>query len=130
MSGSAIEKILKRLSEYPGLQFGKAGPRLEIAKPNPGGFPMSFVEEAQGFSVYFGPLRCRFESEDEALDHLAFGLSKKCRLREMARGKPYKWILEQETAEGWRAMREAGFLFFRFWRGRTEVVYQNALLSE
>jgi len=125
----AIEKILEKLSKYPTLKFGRLGNRLEIDKSNPEGFNMTFIEDKDGYTVYFGPNRWHFENEDEALDYLAFGLSDKCRLREIVRGSPHKWIVEQKDKDGWKPMNEMGLLFFRFWRRKKERVYQNTLLS-
>jgi hypothetical protein len=126
---SAIDRIIQKLSKYPGVKFGRAGNRIEIEKPNPGGFPLSFVEEEKIFSVYFGSNRCHFDKEEEALDYLAFGLSRKCRLREIVRGSPHKWIVEQEFEDGWKAMNEMGLIFFQFWRKKRENVYQNTLFT-
>jgi hypothetical protein len=126
---TAIDAIVLKLSGYPGLRFGKLGNRLEIDPPNPGGFPLSFAEEGNGFTVSFGSNHWHFQEEAEALDYLAFGLSGKCRLREISRGRPYKWFVEQKAGDGWQVMRETGLIFFPFWRKKTEAVYQNTLFA-
>jgi|GEM_PF-5163800 len=63
-----IERIIQKLSVYPNLKFGRVGNRLEIEKPNPEGFPLSFIEDKDGFTVYFGLNHWRFDDENEALD--------------------------------------------------------------
>lgn len=126
---AAIERIIKNLSVYPNLKYGRVGNRLEIEKVNPSGFPLTFVEESDGFTVYFGQNHWHFDEEGEALDYLAFGLSVKCRVRELIRGFPYKWIVEQEDHGEWKPMNVMGLLFFQFWRKRTEKVYQNSLFK-
>lgn len=125
----AIEKIIGKLSGYPNVKYGRVGNRLEIDKPNPEGFPVTFIEEKDGFTVCFGSNHRHFDEEDEALDYLAFGLSGNCRLREIIRGSPHKWIVEQRDRDGWAPMNEVGLLFFRFWKRKTEKVYQNTLFD-
>jgi hypothetical protein len=112
----AIEKIINKLSGFLNLKFGRVGNRLEIEKPNPEGFPLTFIEEKDGFTVRFRSNHWHFDEESESLDYLAFGLSRKCRLREIIRGSPHKWIVEQEDHGGWKPMNEMGLLFFRFWK--------------
>jgi hypothetical protein len=123
----AIERVIRKLSGYPGLKFGRLGNRLEIEAPNADGFPLTFVEEEKGCRVCFGPCPLRFRSADEALDHLAFGLSAKCRLREISRGRPYRWIVEQKIGEGWSPIAEYGLLFFPFWKRKTQKTYMNSV---
>jgi hypothetical protein len=126
---AAIEKIIGTLSGHPGVKFGRVGNRLEVEPQGPDGFPVSFIQETSGFTVLLGPCRWHFEDEKEALDHFAFGLTRKCRLREIRRGRPYRWIVEQKTAGGWSPMNETGILSFRVWKRKEERMYQNGLFG-
>lgn len=67
----AIKRIIEKLSNYPGVKFGRLGKRLEIGAANDGGFPLAFVEEKHGYRVWFGPCPLHFQDENEALDHVA-----------------------------------------------------------
>lgn len=107
----ALEKLIGNLSAYPELKLGRVGNRLEIETGGPDGFPVSFFEEPGGFTVYLGSCHWHFGDEKEALEHALFGLSDRCRLREVSRGKPYRWIVEQLTDKGWSPMNETGLLF-------------------
>lgn len=124
-----LEKLVADLSAFPALKLGRLGNRLEIETGDPDGFPVSIVEAKGGFTVNLGQCRWRFKDGQEAIDHVLFGLSDRCRLRETARGKPYKWVVEQLSDKGWSAMNETRLLIFPFWKKRDVRVYRNTAIT-
>lgn len=124
-----LEKLIADLSAYPALKLGRLGNRLEIETGDPDGFPVGIVEGKGGFRVNLGPCRWRFKDGQEAIDHVLFGLSDRCRLLEISRGNAYKWTVEQLSDKGWSAMNETGLLLFHFWKKREVRVYRNAAIT-
>jgi ligand-binding SRPBCC domain-containing protein len=129
LEAGATARVIRKLTEFPGLRYGRLRDRLEIEAPGPEGFPLSFVEETGVCKVFFGPCPLRFKDADEALEYLAFGLSAKCRLREISRGRPYRWIIEQKDGDGWSTLGEYGLMFFPFWKRKTQKTYMNTVLA-
>lgn len=126
---SAQEKLIAALSAYPALKFARLKNRLVIEASSPSGFPVS-VTEADGKSiVYLGNCRWIFRNDDEAVQHVLFGLSDRCRLREYLRGKAYRWVVEQKAEDGWSPMNETRLLFFRFWKRREVKIYRNEVVA-
>jgi hypothetical protein len=126
---SPVEQIVMKLQKYPWIKYEAKEKSIEVPEPNENGFSVSFSEDGKEYVVCLGPCHWHLEEMEEALDHFGFGLSKKCRLRELVRGRPYKWIIEQETDTGWAQVNLTGLLFFRFWKKREERIYQNCLIE-
>lgn len=126
---SPVEQIVMKLRKYPWIKYEATEKSIEVQGLDENGFPVSFMEEGAEFTVYLGPCHWHFEDLNEALDYFGFGLSKKCRLREVIRGRPYKWIVEQRTDTGWSQVNMTGLLFFRFWKRREEKIFQNDLIE-
>jgi hypothetical protein len=126
----AIQRIIWRLQEYPELVCRVSGEMVTVEPQTPDGFPVSLAEGQREWVVSLGGWHEHFESEDEALNCFAFGLSGSCRLRVHYRGSyPYRWAVERRTGDGWREESTVGLLFFPFWR-RLRVVYcQNVPIS-
>lgn len=124
-----IEQIESKLKKYPWIKYFTKENSIEVNEVNENGFSVSFIEEGNEYSVYLGPCHWHFEDLDEALNYFGFGLSTKCRLREIIRGQPYKWIVEQKSDKGWEQVNLTGLLFFRFWKKREEKIYQNSLIE-
>ncbi|MCS7022659.1 MAG: hypothetical protein NZU63_12635 [Gemmataceae bacterium] len=128
---AAVERITEWLRRHTELEYHVTSGAVTVKPPNAGGFEVSLVEGESGWIVSFDGWHEHFTSEKEALDCFAFGLSDRCRLRISYRGSfPYRWTVEERTAEGWSEYSTTGLLFFPFWR-RVRVEYrQNAIISQ
>lgn len=125
-----IERITERLRRQPGLAYRVTGRTITVDPPTDAGFAVSLTEGAGKCVVGFDGWHQHFTSEDEALDCFAFGLSDRCRLRVQyyCGSIPYRWTVEERTADGWQPDSTTGRLFFPFWR-RARIEYrQNAVI--
>jgi len=71
------------------------------------GFTVAFQVAAKGFTVSFDGRHEEFETEEEALDCLAFGLFSRCRLAIVFRGKTStRWTVEAlEMVDGGKTLK-------------------------
>jgi hypothetical protein len=128
---NVIKRIRERLMHYPTVTYRDRGNAITINPMTTDGFSVSLAIERAEFVVSFDGWHEHFQSEDDALNCCAFGLSDRCRLRVLRRwGIEYRWTLETQTDAGWREDSTTGLLLFPFW-GKLEIIYRrNALLRE
>lgn len=127
---TTIEKIAERLATYPGLKYAIAGRTITVDAPTPNGFALALSEDSNEWTVEFDGWHGHFESEDEALDYFAFGLSNQCRLRIARRGTfAYQWTVQRKTNSGWQDDYVTGLFLFPFWRRRHIEYRQNDVLG-
>ena len=130
---SLINEIKDKLEKYPSLNYSESENRLTIHTPNKEtGFDISLyidIGEYTAYTVAFGNWHGQFDSEEEAGEFVAFGLSSDCRMRELTRGNsPYKWVIESFQNGKWVMEQETGLLFIPFWKKKTEKIYQNSII--
>ena len=123
---SLIERLKEKLSRFPSLQYEATETTLAISKPCEGGFPVSVVTGSTEFTISLGDWHGHFESEEEVLDFVGFGLSECCRLKEFRRsGRPYKWIVESKTKGKWTPVYTTSLFSLRLWAKKEEIILQN-----
>ncbi len=122
-----LDRVKQQLSRYEGLHFEESEGGIDIAPASPSGFSLR-VEGGDGFFlVGYEAWHEHFDSEDEALRCLAFGLSLDCRLKVVKRsGKAYRWTVEVQEEGEWKGFSTTGLIFFPFWRPRSTVFLSNA----
>ena len=130
---SLINEIKNKLQKHPSLNYSESENSITIHTPNiESGFDISlYIDrgEYKAYTVAFGNWHGEFDTEEEAGEFVAFGLSSECRMRELARGSiPYKWIIESLQDGKWAMEQESGLLFFPFWKKKTETIYQNSII--
>ena len=128
-----INEIKKKLQKYPSLTYKVSENCITIHTPNQdAGFDITLYIDTGDYTAYtvaFGNWHGPFDSEEEALEFVVFGLSRKCRMRELCRGNsPYKWVIESYQNGKWEMVQETGTLFFPFWKMKTEKIYQNTII--
>lgn len=127
---SAIETIKARLAKYPHAQFTATETSIVVEPYKPDGFKVRLDVRPGGFTVSFEGWHEEFESENEALNCFAFGLSSACRLRTDLRGGfPYRWTVESLEDGRWVSDSTTGLLVFPFWRPRRTLHRQNHFVS-
>ena len=128
---SAIDNILERLKKYPSIAYSVEGSKITVRPAEDQSFPVSLSVDGDEYTICFGDWHDHFETEEEALEFFAFGLSDSCRLKVISRGgHPYKWIVENLTDGTWRVLYETGLLFFRFWCKKEETIFQNRIIRK
>ena len=126
---SAIETIRAKLQSYPNLHYEHTASSITVSPESPDGFSVSFYDEGARFVVSFGGWHEHFDSESEALNCFAFGLSDQCRLRVESRGSTdYRWSVQHLVDGSWCDESQTGLLFFPFWRHRSERFHQNRII--
>ncbi len=127
---TAVEAILRRLREYPELCTDQTPDSVSVHPVSPTGFTVSLYQHSSGYSVSFEGWHEEFQTEEDALNCFAFGLSDECRLRVLSRGGfDYRWILQFLEDGEWHDESETGLLLFPFWRRREERILQNHSIS-
>jgi hypothetical protein len=130
---SLIEEIKDKLRNYPSLSYSETENSITIHVPDrEAGFDISLYIDSGAYTAYtvaFGNWHGPFDTEEEAGEFVAFGLSDQCRMRELSRGDtPYKWVVESFRNGKWVMVQEAGLLFFPFWKKKIEKVFQNSIM--
>ena len=127
---SVFDKIIEKLAKYPQVKYEFKDEMLVIHSETESGFTVSLYYEDEEFQVYFEGWHEEFDSEDDALNSLAFGLSSECRLKEYSRGgAAYKWIVQYKENDEWINDSTTALFFFQFWK-RKEIRYlQNNLIN-
>jgi hypothetical protein len=128
---SLISEIKDKLKKHPSLSYSESENSITIHTPiKKTGFDISLyidTGEYTAFTVAFGNWHGQFDTEEEAGEFVAFGLSSECRMRELTRGNsPYKWVIESLQNGKWVLEQETGLLFFPFWKKKAEKIYQNS----
>jgi hypothetical protein len=125
-----IVKVKERLARFPSLRFSEEPGAITIHPLEESGFAIRLRVQGSRFHVQFDGWHEEFDSEAEALNCLAFGLSPKCRLAVVLRGKvPVKWTLESLDGQRWTSDSQVGLLLQPFWR-RSRVVYRQNRLPD
>lgn len=128
---SAIVEIEKRLRNFPELRYKISESTITIEPPSRGGFSLSLIETGSQWVVQFDGWHEHFDSETDALDCFAFGLTDECRLQITYRGsKPCKWTLQSKSGSGWVSDSTTGLLVFPFWLRKRVEYLQNNIISE
>jgi hypothetical protein len=125
-----LERVERKLKEYPHVRFERNGPTISIFPTTASGFEASLRARGAAYVVTFDGWHEHFDDPEAALRCLAFGLSSRARLKVTSRGgHPYRWTLEFRDEAGWREDSTTGLIFRRFWGRREERYLQNDLWS-
>lgn len=125
-----VSALKAELERRPGLTVTEIPGGLDLTPAAPDGFLIRcFVDPDGGCHVAFEGWHKEFESVDEALKCVRFGLSAKWRLKVQARGGlDHKWTVQYQNQAEWTDDSTTGLLLFPFWR-RTRIRYlQNRVL--
>jgi hypothetical protein len=126
----AIDRIRERAREFPQLVLTERAGWIELKPPGADSFSVGLAEDDHGYTVYFEGWHERAQSEDEALDLFAMGLSDHARLKVTSRGTTdHCWTLETRDGDGWKRGSTTGLVFFPFWRRRKVRYLQNHIIT-
>ncbi len=122
---SAIEVIREKLKKYPQLNYQIEDNTITVEPVSLGGFAVCLIENNPGFTVGFDGWHEEFESQDEALNCFAFGLSEKCRLKVIKRGNmPTSWTVQSWNGSDWNNESTTGMIFIPFWRKKGRIPFE------
>lgn len=126
----AVDQLVARLAKYPEADVTRTDDSISIRPPGDGGFSVQLIVDADRYTVVFdGGWHEEFDTEEEAVKCVGFGLSSSCRLAVTYRGStPSSWAVQSRQEDDWKTDSVTGLLIFPFWR-RPRVVYkQNDLV--
>ncbi len=127
---NAIEATKVKLKKFPEIHFRIEGDMLIIPAENENGFDISITENGSEPTVIFGNWHGHFDTTEEAVNFVGFGLTPRCRLREIRRsGVPKKWIVEELDEGKWEMVYVTGTFSLNFLGKKEEVVFQNNRIS-
>ena len=126
-----IEVIKSRLSKYPGVRYETSDSSITVFPNADNGFEVNLtIHDANSYMVSFYAWHEEIESEDEAVNLFALGLSNECRLKEYRRGKsPYKWTMEYLEDGQWQEYATTALVLFPFWKKSSVRYLQNDLIK-
>jgi hypothetical protein len=127
---NAIDRLVAKLAKYPEAEVTRSEGSISIRPLGDAGFTVELLVGTDGYTVLFdGGWHEEFDTEEEALNCVGFGLSSTCRLAVTYRGStPSRWAVQSRQEGDWKTDSVTGLLIFPFWR-RPRVVYkQNDLV--
>jgi hypothetical protein len=125
-----FDELVQKLRQHPDLRCQQSENELTIDCPNDGGFSISIRRNSDEYMVYFGNWHGHFDTLEEAVAFVNFGLSDCCHVREFRRGDvPYWWVIERRVEGKWLRVQTTGVLVFPFWRKKKEVILQNRVFN-
>jgi hypothetical protein len=127
----AIDQLIAKLARYPEADITRSGSSISIRPPDDAGFTVELLVGADGYTVFFdGGWHEQFDTEDEAINCVGFGLSSSCRLAVTYRGStPCSWAVQSLQGGDWKTDSLTGLLIFPFWRRPRIVFKQNDLTA-
>jgi hypothetical protein len=122
----AVDQLVARLAKYPEADVTRTDDSISIRPPGDGGFSVQLIVDADRYTVVFdGGWHEEFDTEEEAVKCVGFGLSSSCRLAVTYRGStPSSWAVQSRQEDDWKTDSVTGLLIFPFWR-RPRVVYKQ-----
>lgn len=123
----AIDLLTAQLVVYPHLPYDAHGATISVPAATETGFSVTLQETRHGaFVVFGGGWHEEFHRADEAVSCFLFGLSTRCRLRVVSRGRlRCRWTVEVWEEGEWRPESTVNPLLVPFWRAAEVSYLQN-----
>ena len=127
----AVDQLVAKLARYPEANVTRAEDSISIRPPSDTGFTVELHVGAARYTVVFdGGWHEEFDTEEEAINCVGFGLSSSCRLAVTYRGStPNSWAVQSRQGSDWKTDSVTGLLIFPFWRRPRVVFKQNDLVA-
>ncbi len=128
-----LDRIKEKLQKYPHVQYEATKNSITVLPSSEAGFDVSLYvaehDSDEPFAVYYNGWHEDFDTEEEALECFALGLSSESRLKETARGgEAYKWTMEFRQDGEWHHGGTTALIFVRFWNRKSQRYLQNNLV--
>ncbi len=122
--------LQKKCGKYPQLRTEFKEDFAIIHPLDENGFEIRIDAASDEYLVFFKGWHEHFSDVKEALNCVAFGLSKECRLKVFSKGgKEYKWIVEFFENEQWKEDSETGTVPLSFWKKKEILYFRNNLIE-
>lgn len=124
-----IAEIERKLAAYPAVRHLREGDSIAIEPVNENGFAISLHPSRDGWLVAFGSrFHEHFETAEDALSFIAFGLSDSCRLREIHFPFLVRALVDRRNGETWISIYETGSLARPIPQRPRHRTFQNAVI--
>ncbi len=125
-----LAELKQRLEDHPDIRFESSDKQLTIYASGPGGFDISVIDEENQVTVYFEGWHQHFDTTEEALQCVGFGLSGESRIKVERRGSTaYRWTLEYRDGDDWKFDGLTSLVFYPFWKTGCVSYLQNHYIS-
>jgi len=126
-----LDEIEQRLRRYPQATYERNDNSITVEPLDSDGFEVSIEDHGQhNYTICFNGWHENFDSDEEAFNVFACGLSSDCRLKEYRRGGfPYRWTLEGSEEGKWIEDSTTSLIIFPFWMKREIRILQNRLIK-
>lgn len=126
-----LAELRQRLEGHPRIRFKSGDTQLTIYAKDESGFDITVIDEEFQVTVYFAGWHEHFDTMEEALQCVGFGLSDQCRIKVDRRGStPYRWTLEYRDGEGWKFEGLTSLVLYPYWRRKSVGYLQNHIISD
>jgi len=127
----AVDQIAAKLARYPEAKLTRSDNSITIRPPGDTGFTVELHLGSDHYTVIFdGGWHEDFDTEEDAINCVGFGLSSSCRLAVTYRGStPSSWAVQSHGGSDWKTDSVTGLLIFPFWRRPRVVFKQNDLVG-
>ena len=125
------EILARKLDAHPQLRYERVAGGIQIEPTDGRGFAIRLEAHDGGWLVWFGDggMHEPFDTAEDALEFVAFGLSDTCRLREIALPFLHRSVVERSDGGSWRLVYEVGRVASPFRLSRSEAIFQNTLIT-
>ncbi|MGR3563179.1 MAG: hypothetical protein ACU0FH_17935 [Heliomarina sp.] len=119
------QAILTKLDGYSRFDIEFDDDHIIVCCKNAESFDLSFHVFGSEFQVSFDGWHEHFQTEEEALNCFAFGLSQECRLNVIKRGaKECSWTAQAWQYDTWVDDTKTGLILIPFWRPK-QIEYKH-----
>ncbi|MCP3929939.1 MAG: hypothetical protein GY705_12665 [Bacteroidetes bacterium] len=132
---NVIDKIKKKLENYPEVAFEETESDITILPKDSSGFEVNLWKDEKEIIVSFEGWHEHFErsNEEDALNCFALGLSVHSRLKVYSKdGKDYRWtlhLIDLETNEWQFSGTTMVFRLLKFWKSKQIRYLQNSMIK-
>ena len=123
------EAIRSKLDGYTGFDIDFDDNHIVVSCRNRESFEVSFHVVGKEFRVGFDGWHEHFDTEEEALNCFAFGLSQECRLKVTKRGAmECSWTVQAWQDDAWVDDTTTGLILIPFWRPK-QIEHRRNLIN-
>ena len=127
---SSFPRLREKLAAHPTARVEETSNALTVLPSSPAGFSVTLRKAGARYGVSFEGWHEEFDTEDEAVDCVGFGLSNRCRLAITFRGSfPVEWTVESLRDGAWCPDSTTGLIFSPFWKAKRVEHRSNDLLG-
>lgn len=129
---NTIEKVVEKLADFPELEYKIENSVVTIVPKDKNGFMVWLsIGNKDEVIVGFDGEHHHFDSEEEAIKCVLWGLSATCRLMVKTRGDfDYAWAMQNYENGRWKIVNSTLIPVFPFWKKKKVRYLQNKVITD